>query len=165
MPAIITTTAAVAGLACLEIYKLVWGCQDLSCYRDSNINLSADDQHYLLLRFQPRPAPTYRVGPSSLGKCVGGHPGGSGICSGTVSGEGWWPCSKGSAGHSTPEMDLGAAVGWECCQAVRNQHLPWLPPSTETLPLSHLPSFMPSCDALGCPWGRGSPAAPWQAPR
>ncbi|KAF4803454.1 Ubiquitin-like modifier-activating enzyme 1 [Turdus rufiventris] len=62
VPAIITTTAAVAGLACLEIYKLVWGCQDLSCYRDSNINLSADDQHYLLLRFQPRPAPTYRYG-------------------------------------------------------------------------------------------------------
>uniref|UniRef100_A0A8C3NQ28 E1 ubiquitin-activating enzyme n=1 Tax=Cyanoderma ruficeps TaxID=181631 RepID=A0A8C3NQ28_9PASS len=40
VPAIITTTAAVAGLACLEVYKLVWGCQDLSCYRNSNISLS-----------------------------------------------------------------------------------------------------------------------------
>ncbi|KFO57934.1 Ubiquitin-like modifier-activating enzyme 1, partial [Corvus brachyrhynchos] len=49
VPAIITTTAAVAGLACLEVYKLVWGCQDLSCYRNSNIGLS----DCLLLRFQP----------------------------------------------------------------------------------------------------------------
>ncbi|KAI1234347.1 hypothetical protein IHE44_0003389, partial [Lamprotornis superbus] len=58
VPAIITTTAAVAGLACLEVYKLVWGCQDLSCYRNSNIRLSA----CLLLRVQPQPAPTYRYG-------------------------------------------------------------------------------------------------------
>ncbi|XP_041321287.1 ubiquitin-like modifier-activating enzyme 7 isoform X4 [Pyrgilauda ruficollis] len=58
VPAIITTTAAVAGLACLEVYKLVWGCQDLSCYRNSNISLSA----CLLLRVQPPPAPTYRYG-------------------------------------------------------------------------------------------------------
>uniref|UniRef100_A0A8C9NJ55 E1 ubiquitin-activating enzyme n=1 Tax=Serinus canaria TaxID=9135 RepID=A0A8C9NJ55_SERCA len=65
VPAIITTTAAVAGLACLEVYKLVWGCQDLSCYRNSNINLST----CLMLRVQPPPAPTYWVGPSSLGKC------------------------------------------------------------------------------------------------
>uniref|UniRef100_A0A8C0U6C5 Ubiquitin-activating enzyme SCCH domain-containing protein n=1 Tax=Cyanistes caeruleus TaxID=156563 RepID=A0A8C0U6C5_CYACU len=70
VPAIITTTAAVAGLACLEIYKLVWGCQDLSCYRNSNINLST----CLLLRVQPPPAPTYRVGPSSLGKYSWGTP-------------------------------------------------------------------------------------------
>ncbi|NXS14770.1 UBA1 enzyme, partial [Neodrepanis coruscans] len=60
MPAIITTTAAVAGLACLEIYKLVWGCQDLSCYRNNNIFL----RNCLLLRTQPLPPPTYRVGPS-----------------------------------------------------------------------------------------------------
>ncbi|TRZ13806.1 hypothetical protein HGM15179_013290 [Zosterops borbonicus] len=58
VPAIITTTAAVAGLACLEVYKLVWGCQDLSCYRSSNINLSA----CLLHRFLPSPAPTYWYG-------------------------------------------------------------------------------------------------------
>ncbi|XP_062356447.1 ubiquitin-like modifier-activating enzyme 7 [Cinclus cinclus] len=55
VPAIITTTAAVAGLACLEVYKLVWGCQDLSCYRNSNISLSA----CLLLRVQPPSASTY----------------------------------------------------------------------------------------------------------
>uniref|UniRef100_A0A8D2PXL2 E1 ubiquitin-activating enzyme n=1 Tax=Zosterops lateralis melanops TaxID=1220523 RepID=A0A8D2PXL2_ZOSLA len=65
VPAIITTTAAVAGLACLEVYKLVWGCQDLSCYRSSNVNLSA----CLLHRFLPSPAPTYWVRSSSLGKC------------------------------------------------------------------------------------------------
>ncbi|XP_077642346.1 ubiquitin-like modifier-activating enzyme 7 [Lonchura striata] len=58
VPAIITTTAAVAGLVCLEVYKLVWGCQDLSCYRNSNISLAA----CLLLRVQPPPAPTYRYG-------------------------------------------------------------------------------------------------------
>ncbi|XP_039551350.1 ubiquitin-like modifier-activating enzyme 7 isoform X2 [Passer montanus] len=58
VPAIITTTAAVAGLACLEVYKLVWGCQDLSCYCNSNISLST----CLLLRVQPPPAPTYWYG-------------------------------------------------------------------------------------------------------
>uniref|UniRef100_A0A8C3PI45 Ubiquitin-activating enzyme E1 n=1 Tax=Calidris pygmaea TaxID=425635 RepID=A0A8C3PI45_9CHAR len=40
LPAIITTTAAVAGLACLEVYKLVWGCRDLSRYRNSHLWLS-----------------------------------------------------------------------------------------------------------------------------
>ncbi|KAM8994845.1 ubiquitin-like modifier-activating enzyme 7 isoform 1-T1 [Ara ararauna] len=55
VPAIITTTAAVAGLACLEVYKLVWGCRDLSCYRNSNFSLS----DCLLLRFQPLPASVY----------------------------------------------------------------------------------------------------------
>ncbi|XP_050760694.1 ubiquitin-like modifier-activating enzyme 7 [Gymnogyps californianus] len=58
VPAIITTTAAVAGLACLEVYKLVWGCRDLSCYRNSNLCLS----DCLLLRVQPLPPPTYRYG-------------------------------------------------------------------------------------------------------
>ncbi|NXJ16828.1 UBA1 enzyme, partial [Odontophorus gujanensis] len=55
VPAIITTTAAVAALACLEVYKLVWRCRDLSCYRNSNLFLS----ECLLLRIQPLPAPTY----------------------------------------------------------------------------------------------------------
>ncbi|XP_072731755.1 ubiquitin-like modifier-activating enzyme 7 [Ciconia boyciana] len=58
VPAIITTTAAVAGLACLEVYKLVWGCRDPSCYRNSNLCLS----NCLLLRVQPLPPPTYRYG-------------------------------------------------------------------------------------------------------
>ncbi|XP_074770259.1 ubiquitin-like modifier-activating enzyme 7 isoform X3 [Athene noctua] len=58
VPAIITTTAAVAGLVCLEVYKLVWGCQDISCYRNSNLCLS----DCLLLRIQPLPPHTYRYG-------------------------------------------------------------------------------------------------------
>ncbi|XP_068014108.1 ubiquitin-like modifier-activating enzyme 7 [Melanerpes formicivorus] len=58
VPAIITTTAAVAGLACLEVYKLVWGCQDLKYYRNSNLWLS----DCLLLRFQPLPPTTYWYG-------------------------------------------------------------------------------------------------------
>nr|XP_025962416.1 ubiquitin-like modifier-activating enzyme 7 [Dromaius novaehollandiae] len=58
VPAIATTTMAVAGLACLEIYKLVWGCQDRSCYRNSNLCLSDS----LLLCIQPLPPPTYRYG-------------------------------------------------------------------------------------------------------
>ncbi|KFV84326.1 Ubiquitin-like modifier-activating enzyme 1, partial [Struthio camelus australis] len=49
VPAIATTTVAVAGLACLEIYKLVWGCWDRSCYRNSNLCLS----NSLLHRLQP----------------------------------------------------------------------------------------------------------------
>jgi len=63
VPAIITTTAAVAALACLEVYKLVWRCRDLRCYRNSNLFLS----ECLLFRIQPLPAPTYRVGPPLLG--------------------------------------------------------------------------------------------------
>ncbi|XP_015730043.1 ubiquitin-like modifier-activating enzyme 7 isoform X3 [Coturnix japonica] len=55
VPAIITTTAAVAALACMEVYKLVWRCRDLQCYRNSNLFLS----ECLLLRTQPLPAPTY----------------------------------------------------------------------------------------------------------
>ncbi|XP_042655324.1 ubiquitin-like modifier-activating enzyme 7 isoform X2 [Tyto alba] len=58
IPAIITTTAAVAGLACLEVYKLVWGCRDLSCYRNSNLCLS----NCRLLRVQPLPPHTYWYG-------------------------------------------------------------------------------------------------------
>lgn len=74
MPAIITTTAAVAGLACLEVYKLVWGCRDLSCYRNSNFSLS----DCLLLRFQPPPPSVYWVGLSSPGQDgVGGDAQGS----------------------------------------------------------------------------------------
>ncbi|XP_031467595.1 ubiquitin-like modifier-activating enzyme 7 [Phasianus colchicus] len=56
VPAIITTTAAVAALACLEVYKLVWRCRDLQCYRNSNLCLSV----CLLFRIQPLPAPTYQ---------------------------------------------------------------------------------------------------------
>ncbi|KAM6300936.1 LOW QUALITY PROTEIN: ubiquitin-like modifier-activating enzyme 7 [Aegotheles albertisi] len=57
VPAIITTTAAVA-VACLEVYKLAWGGRDLSCYRQSNLFPSGCP----LLRFQPPPPPTYRYG-------------------------------------------------------------------------------------------------------
>lgn len=63
VPAIVTTTAAVAGLVCLEVYKLVWRCQVLSCYRKSTLFLS----ECLLLRFKPQQPPTYWVGPSPPG--------------------------------------------------------------------------------------------------
>uniref|UniRef100_A0A8C3B8K1 Ubiquitin-activating enzyme E1 n=1 Tax=Cairina moschata TaxID=8855 RepID=A0A8C3B8K1_CAIMO len=55
VPAIVTTTAAVAGLVCLEVYKLVWRCQVLSCYRISTLFLS----ECLLLRVEPEQPPTY----------------------------------------------------------------------------------------------------------
>ncbi|XP_067417341.1 ubiquitin-like modifier-activating enzyme 7 [Emydura macquarii macquarii] len=59
VPAIATTTAAVAGLACLELYKLVWGQQDLSSYRNSFLQLSEP----LLLRMPPQSPPTtYKYG-------------------------------------------------------------------------------------------------------
>lgn len=63
VPAIVTTTAAVAGLVCLEVYKLVWRCQVLSCYRISTLFLS----ECLLLRVEPEQPPTYWVGPSPPG--------------------------------------------------------------------------------------------------
>uniref|UniRef100_A0A8D3DA32 Ubiquitin-activating enzyme E1 n=1 Tax=Scophthalmus maximus TaxID=52904 RepID=A0A8D3DA32_SCOMX len=40
IPAIATTTASVAGLMCLELYKLVLGHQDISCYCTSYICLA-----------------------------------------------------------------------------------------------------------------------------
>ncbi|XP_073208755.1 ubiquitin-like modifier-activating enzyme 7 isoform X1 [Lepidochelys kempii] len=59
VPAIATTTAAVAGLACLELYKLVWGHQDLGSYRNSFLQLAEP----LLTRFQPlTPPATYKYG-------------------------------------------------------------------------------------------------------
>ncbi|XP_058028692.1 ubiquitin-like modifier-activating enzyme 7 isoform X2 [Ahaetulla prasina] len=53
VPAIATTTAAVAGLTCLELYKLVWQHKDLSSYRHGSLQLSAP----FLDRSQPVPSP------------------------------------------------------------------------------------------------------------
>uniref|UniRef100_A0A8C4WFV7 Ubiquitin-like modifier-activating enzyme 7 n=1 Tax=Gopherus evgoodei TaxID=1825980 RepID=A0A8C4WFV7_9SAUR len=60
VPAIATTTAAVAGLACLELYKLVWGHQNLGSYCNSFLQLAEP----LLARFHPlSPLATYKVRP------------------------------------------------------------------------------------------------------
>ncbi|KAM7402239.1 hypothetical protein PAMP_017498 [Pampus punctatissimus] len=54
IPAIATTTAAVAGLMCLELFKLVQGHQKVSSYRTAYINLAA--QHFVLsLPSEPQP--------------------------------------------------------------------------------------------------------------
>ncbi|KAH0629962.1 hypothetical protein JD844_012463 [Phrynosoma platyrhinos] len=53
VPAIATTTAVVAGLVCLELYKLVWGHSNLNSYRNSFLWLSEP----LLNRFYPLSAP------------------------------------------------------------------------------------------------------------
>nr|XP_046239442.1 ubiquitin-like modifier-activating enzyme 1 isoform X2 [Scatophagus argus] len=57
IPAIATTTAAVAGLMCLELYKLVQGHQRISSYRTSYFFLSV--QHFVWS--QPRRAQSFEV--------------------------------------------------------------------------------------------------------
>ncbi|XP_056605952.1 ubiquitin-like modifier-activating enzyme 1 [Triplophysa dalaica] len=57
IPAIATTTAAIAGLMCLELYKLVQGHQQISSYRNSYINLAT--QYFVLS--QPCSAPRFTV--------------------------------------------------------------------------------------------------------
>lgn len=52
IPAIATTTAAVAGLMCLELYKLVQGHQKMSSYRTAYINLAVQ---YFVLSQPSRP--------------------------------------------------------------------------------------------------------------
>ncbi|KAG7280589.1 hypothetical protein CRUP_028315 [Coryphaenoides rupestris] len=46
IPAIATTTAAVAGLMCLELYKLVQGHGEISSYRSAFMNLAVD--HFVM---------------------------------------------------------------------------------------------------------------------
>ncbi|CAL8337296.1 unnamed protein product [Lota lota] len=46
IPAIATTTAAVAGLMCLELYKLVQGHKEIGSYRSAYFNLAMD--HFVL---------------------------------------------------------------------------------------------------------------------
>ncbi|XP_039626934.1 ubiquitin-like modifier-activating enzyme 1 isoform X2 [Polypterus senegalus] len=57
IPAIATTTAAVVGLVCLELYKVIQGHKKLSLYRDSFINLAT--AYYA--QFLPSAAPVYKV--------------------------------------------------------------------------------------------------------
>ncbi|KAL7891776.1 hypothetical protein AOLI_G00012520 [Acnodon oligacanthus] len=57
IPAIATTTAAVAGLMCLELYKLVQGHRRISSFRVAYVNMAV--QYYVLS--QPGRAPTFTV--------------------------------------------------------------------------------------------------------
>ncbi|XP_071350333.1 ubiquitin-like modifier-activating enzyme 1 [Trachinotus anak] len=57
IPAIATTTAAVAGLMCVELYKLVLGHQNISSYRTAYINLAV--QYFVLS--QPCRPPHFEV--------------------------------------------------------------------------------------------------------
>uniref|UniRef100_A0A4W4EM14 E1 ubiquitin-activating enzyme n=1 Tax=Electrophorus electricus TaxID=8005 RepID=A0A4W4EM14_ELEEL len=57
IPAIATTTAAIAGLMCLELYKLVQGHQRISLFRNTYINLAV--QYFVFS--QPCTAPRFTV--------------------------------------------------------------------------------------------------------
>ncbi|XP_023265943.1 ubiquitin-like modifier-activating enzyme 1 [Seriola lalandi dorsalis] len=57
IPAIATTTAAVAGLMCVELYKLVLGHKNISSYRTAFINLAV--AHFVLS--QPSRPPSFEV--------------------------------------------------------------------------------------------------------
>lgn len=52
IPAIATTTAAVAGLMCLELYKLVQGHKKISSYRTAYVNLAVQ---YFVMSQPSRP--------------------------------------------------------------------------------------------------------------
>lgn len=62
IPAIATTTAAVAGLMCLELYKLVQGHRKISSYRSAYVNLAV--QQFVL--FQPCGPQPFTVSNSSV---------------------------------------------------------------------------------------------------
>ncbi|TRY66816.1 hypothetical protein DNTS_004768 [Danionella cerebrum] len=57
IPAIATTTAAIAGLMCLELYKLVQGHRAISSFRNAYVNLATQ---YFVLSL-PCVAPTFTV--------------------------------------------------------------------------------------------------------
>lgn len=57
IPAIATTTAAVAGLMCLELFKLVQGHKKISSYRTAYLNLAVQ---YIVLS-QPCRPPSFEV--------------------------------------------------------------------------------------------------------
>uniref|UniRef100_A0A4W6CZ15 E1 ubiquitin-activating enzyme n=1 Tax=Lates calcarifer TaxID=8187 RepID=A0A4W6CZ15_LATCA len=62
IPAIATTTAAVAGLMCLELYKVVLGHKNISSYRTAYINLAV--QYFVLS--QPSRPQQFQVSYSSI---------------------------------------------------------------------------------------------------
>ncbi|XP_033822683.1 ubiquitin-like modifier-activating enzyme 1 [Periophthalmus magnuspinnatus] len=78
IPAIATTTAAVSGLMCLELYKLVQGHQNIRSYRTAFVNLAV---MYFVLSLPSRAKPFTVAGKSFTlwdnflveGRCSGGQ--------------------------------------------------------------------------------------------
>jgi len=64
IPAIATTTSAICGLVCLEVYKLVQK-RPMASFRDCNINLGVNSFQF----FEPTPAKVYKGEFSQIMQC------------------------------------------------------------------------------------------------